>query len=86
MMRTHARVFHGIAMSTPTTGAEQAARLAGLGLGPALLPELRDVDSWPDALDVAGACHPGAFRTTVERLAAQVASREESGRDTRADR
>lgn len=42
--------FAGVPMSTDRTGAEQARRLADLGLVTASLPVLRDVDT-PDDLD-----------------------------------
>ena len=44
----HPGAFDGVPMSTSTTGAAQAARLAALGLRPAALPVLRDVDTVED--------------------------------------
>ena len=68
MHRSHRGVFAGIAMSTPQTGSRQSERLRSLGLGPQLLPPLRDVDRWEDALAVARDCATGSFAQTVTRL------------------
>ncbi|UJA19183.1 glycosyltransferase [Thermoleophilia bacterium SCSIO 60948] len=43
----------GVPMSTDDTGAEQLARLRELGLATEMLPELRDFDTFEDALAVA---------------------------------
>lgn len=45
--------FLGVPMSSPETGKLQSERLAALGAGAALLPELQDVDCFGDAVDVA---------------------------------
>ena len=59
-----ARVFAGVAMSTPRTGAAQLARLRALGLQVAELPTLIDVDTIADARAVAaGAPHTRFART-----------------------
>ncbi len=71
MHQAHRRVFTGIAMSTPQTGSHQSERLYSLGLGPHLLPPLRDVDQWEDALAVARDCATGSFARTVTRLASR---------------
>jgi uncharacterized protein len=52
-------VFRGVPMSEPSTGSMQLRRLIALGLRPARLPELRDVDTIADARAVAA----GAPRT-----------------------
>ena len=44
------RVFEHVPMSTDHTGARQLARLTELGLNPAILPPLTDVDTFDDAL------------------------------------
>jgi rSAM/selenodomain-associated transferase 1 len=49
--------FLGVPMSTAHTGAAQRRRLLQMGLAVELLDELRDVDTWADALAVA-ALHP----------------------------
>jgi rSAM/selenodomain-associated transferase 1 len=46
-------VFAGVPMSTHRTGVVQAAALRAAGLDPVLLPELCDVDTMADALEVA---------------------------------
>jgi glycosyltransferase A (GT-A) superfamily protein (DUF2064 family) len=43
----------GVPMSTARTGAAQAARLAVLGLRTVVLPSLRDVDRFDDAVGIA---------------------------------
>lgn len=52
------RVFEGVPMSTAWTLASQRRRLQGLGIAYRELPELRDVDTFDDALEVA-ALAPG---------------------------
>ena len=47
------RVFLGVPMSSPHTARAQLARLERLGLVVQLLPRVRDVDVWADALAVA---------------------------------
>ena len=42
-------VFAGVPMSVADTGARQLARMVELGLRPASLPSLRDLDTWQDA-------------------------------------
>jgi rSAM/selenodomain-associated transferase 1 len=62
------RVFVGVPMSTPETCALQRARLAGLGLRAASLPELRDVDTFADAHEVALATPGSRFARTLASL------------------
>ena len=64
-------LFEGVPMSTAATGDAQRARLAVLGVEPTLLPVLRDVDVWSDAVQVAR----GAPRTAFAREVRSVASR-----------
>jgi hypothetical protein len=59
--RPDRRVFSGVPMSSPFTGAWQRARLTALGLSPAELPPLRDVDTIADAHAVAAAAPGSAF-------------------------
>jgi rSAM/selenodomain-associated transferase 1 len=68
LQRPAPRAFLGVPMSTSTTGAEQYRRLHALGLGVELLPELRDVDTWADAVAVAEAVPASGFAATVERI------------------
>jgi hypothetical protein len=57
--------FDGVPMSTSTTCVHQRARLQACGIEPELLPTLRDVDHWSDALAVAGRTPHGRFARTV---------------------
>ncbi len=57
--------FSGVAMSRADTGVRQLARLRGLGLRVALLPELRDMDEPADVAAIARS----APRLAVARLA-----------------
>lgn len=67
--RPERRCFVGVPMSTPTTGAAQRRRLAGLGLRVADLPPLRDVDRFDDALAVARAAPGTRFAAAVAGVA-----------------
>ena len=58
--------LRGVPMSTPGTGAAQAARLRALGLAVAELPPLRDVDEPADAAAVAAQA-PGTRFAAVHR-------------------
>lgn len=58
----------GVDMSTPQTGAQQLARLAGAGLDVGLLPVLSDVDYFADAVAAARECSGTRFALAVERL------------------
>jgi rSAM/selenodomain-associated transferase 1 len=65
------RVFQGVPMSSPTTGATQLARLRELGLATTLLPRLRDVDTFDDALAVAGEAPESRFAAAVRQVTAR---------------
>ena len=60
--------FAGVPMSTAETGARQEDRLRQMGLTVQLLPELRDVDRWDDALAAAAAAPDGRFAATVAEI------------------
>lgn len=64
-----ARVFAGVPMSEPHTGARQLERLRALGYDPAPLPTLRDVDTIEDAHAVAALAPDGRFAAEL-RVAA----------------
>ena len=66
----HARLLAGVPMSTPDTGRHTLAALRGAGLRVGLLPRLRDVDDWADAVAVAGQAPSGRFAAAVAALAA----------------
>jgi rSAM/selenodomain-associated transferase 1 len=64
--------FVGVPMSSPSTGLEQKRRLRELGLGVELLAELRDMDTWADAIAIAGAVPGSRFASAVERISRQL--------------
>ncbi len=64
--------FSGIATSRSDTGERQLARLHELGLRTALLPILRDVDSWADAVAVAASIPASTFGGVVRQVTARV--------------
>ena len=61
-------VFEAVSMSSTTTGATQRARLDELGLRTAELEELRDVDTYDDAVAVAALAPWSRFAATLELL------------------
>jgi len=70
--RTGALV-RGVPMSTDRTGAVQRRRLVEAGLTVADLPELRDVDTAPDAAAVAARCPSGSrFAAVLAALSERV--------------
>jgi glycosyltransferase A (GT-A) superfamily protein (DUF2064 family)/SAM-dependent methyltransferase len=66
--------IRGIPMSSSRTGADQLARLRGLGLRVGLLPLLRDVDDAADAAEVAAAAPGSRFGRLHRRLVASPCS------------
>jgi rSAM/selenodomain-associated transferase 1 len=68
LRRADPRVFQGVPMSRPTTGATQRVRLESLGLRTAILPPLRDVDSIADAHAVAAAAPDGRFAAELAAI------------------
>lgn len=60
-----------VPMSTPDTGRLTSQALRDAGLRVALLPVLRDVDHWADALAVAAAAPAGRLAATVAAATAQ---------------
>ena len=75
LRRPHPAVFRGVPMSARDTAAVQRARLAELGLAPAILPPLRDVDTIADARAVAHAAPDTHFAAALAGLGvAQVAA------------
>ena len=63
--------FGGIATSRADTGARQRARLGDLGRRVGLLPTLRDVDRWADALAVAALAPTTRFARAVDGVQAR---------------
>jgi uncharacterized protein len=68
LYRPDGGLLRGVDMSTPRTGAQQLARLAGAGLEVGLLPVVRDVDYFADALAAARECSGTRFALAVERF------------------
>ncbi len=66
--------FEGIPMSADDTGARQLARLGELGLAPALLPVLRDVDTIADAHAVAAQAPGSRFAAALAELDLEAAA------------
>lgn len=62
------RVFLGVPMSDPHTGAEQLRRLHQLDLAVGELPGQRDVDDFDDALAVAAVAPGTRFAAALGRL------------------
>jgi rSAM/selenodomain-associated transferase 1 len=73
LRRPDPRAVLGIPMSTSRTYAAQARRLHRLGLSYRRLPELRDVDTFADALEVAALAPTSRFATTLAGLAGAAA-------------
>jgi hypothetical protein len=61
----HAELIRDVPMSTPDTGRLTLKALRGAGLTIELLPTLRDVDTFDDALTVAGEIPNSRFARTV---------------------
>ncbi len=59
-------------MSSSRTGAVQRAQLALLGLHPAILPPLLDVDTFRDALAVAAEAPETRFAAAVAAIEAEL--------------
>jgi glycosyltransferase A (GT-A) superfamily protein (DUF2064 family) len=70
-----AAVFAGVPMSVASTGADQLARLRALGLAPATLPVLRDVDVIADAQAVAARAPRGRFAAALAAIEPAIAAR-----------
>jgi glycosyltransferase A (GT-A) superfamily protein (DUF2064 family) len=69
-MRTpRSDVVEGVQPSTAHTGRDQLARLRALAIPTKLLPVLRDVDTWSDAVAVASQFPATRFATAVDALA-----------------
>jgi rSAM/selenodomain-associated transferase 1 len=67
-----AAVFAGVPMSSSRTGAVQRAQLALLGLRPAILPPLLDVDTFRDAITVAAEAPHTRFAAAVSAIEAEL--------------
>lgn len=65
LRRPRGSLIRGVRMSRDTTGAEQLARLASEGLSTGLLPVLRDVDYFDDAVEIASVIPGTDFAASV---------------------
>jgi rSAM/selenodomain-associated transferase 1 len=74
LRRPDTDAFTGVPMSTARTGRAQLRRLHERGYRVELLPRLRDVDTFADAVDVAGTVPGSAFASTVTRIAETMAA------------
>jgi rSAM/selenodomain-associated transferase 1 len=68
--------FVGVPMSTAHTGGAQRQRLVQLGLAVELLDELRDVDTWADAVAVAGMRPGSRFARAVAAISDELGAGE----------
>jgi rSAM/selenodomain-associated transferase 1 len=68
LRRPDPAVFAGVPMSSRRTAAVQRARLSRLGLATATLPPLLDVDTFADALSVAGEAPDTHFAAALAEL------------------
>ena len=69
LLRPDGDLIRGVPMSDATTGARQLARLAAAGLSVGMLPELRDMDHFSDALQIAAEIPGSAFAAAVAETA-----------------
>ena len=65
LRRPDGALLRGVPTSRDDTGALQLARLAAAGLTVGMLPELTDVDTIDDALEVAAIAPTGRFARTL---------------------
>ena len=80
----HESAFAGVPMSHRTTSLHQRRVLRTLGLHPALLAPLVDVDTWDDAVSVAAAVPGGRFGRLVHDLDRRATSSDDHVRPGRA--
>ncbi|WP_427132037.1 TIGR04282 family arsenosugar biosynthesis glycosyltransferase [Pseudarthrobacter sp. S9] len=69
LRQPHGALIRGVAMSTDRTGAEQLARLSAAGLSVGILPELRDMDYFDDAVEIAAGIPGTEFSCAVAEAA-----------------
>lgn len=74
MAEPHPDVVRGVPMSVPHTYREQRRRLLAAGHRLGVLPPLRDVDTWHDALAVAALAPATRFGRAMARLSSPAAS------------
>lgn len=69
LRRPTGTLIRGVPMSTDTTGAHQYARLRAAGLTTGMLPELRDMDYFSDAVEIAAGMPGTEFSSAVAQAA-----------------
>lgn len=74
LFRPIPEVFRDVPMSRPDTGARQLSSLRAMGLEPALLPQLQDIDTADDARAVAALIPRSRTATAVDQILASVTS------------
>jgi glycosyltransferase A (GT-A) superfamily protein (DUF2064 family) len=67
--------FACVPMSAPNTFDRQVERLSALGLSHAVLPRLRDVDTFDDACAVAAPIPASEFAYTLGRVLGRIRER-----------
>jgi glycosyltransferase A (GT-A) superfamily protein (DUF2064 family) len=72
LLRPLGSLVRGVPMSTNMTGARQLNRLALHGLSTGLLPVLRDMDFFADAVGIAGGIPGTDFANAVSAVSAQL--------------
>jgi glycosyltransferase A (GT-A) superfamily protein (DUF2064 family) len=72
LRRPDGALIRGVPMSTTTTGSRQLARLAAARLNVGMLPELRDMDHFSDAQQIAAEIPGSAFAKAVAKTTARV--------------
>jgi glycosyltransferase A (GT-A) superfamily protein (DUF2064 family) len=73
LRRANADVFRGVPMSDVRTLASQHGRLRALGLRTVELPQLRDVDRFEDAIQVAAQVPGSRFAAAVAAVQDELA-------------
>ncbi|WP_251043088.1 DUF2064 domain-containing protein [Arthrobacter sp. ISL-69] len=74
LRRPDGALIRDVPMSTDTTGTEQLSRLSAAGFRTGLLPELRDMDHFSDALEIAAGMPGSDFASAVAVAANSVAA------------
>lgn len=72
LLRPLGSLIRGVPMSTGRTAARQRARLARYGYSTGLLPVLRDMDYFTDALDIAAGIPNTVFASAVSAASTQL--------------
>jgi uncharacterized protein len=77
LRRPRGSLIRGVRMSRATTGSEQLARLASEGLSTGLLPVLRDMDYFEDAVEIAAVIPGTDFASSVTEASTHLHSHSE---------